>query len=328
MSQKFNNIYNLIMEKVNATAISAAVNICKTYSKNPLIQSLGNKFDELANEIIKISNLIENDNLSNFTYLRRSIQTKMRNKGFMQHIIKIVGNLTNIYQKDAKKLNKIINNAEFTAGNLYYYDELSRPFMTALFNHLELNKTSSTANIGRGQLILGLIIKNAYFNGTDDLTVNGKKYNVKYIYIDPTDKNSANKSALISHQDIANEDFFKLKEYMDVNPKESQKRYKKIQQNILNNINNPLIIQNEYKLEPYTQDAFTELFFPYLEKITRGVDGYILVTDNFTDNSNTFTLKYYKITTEQIRFNPYKYLYSIKYGNQRPGIYFKGDILI
>jgi predicted RNA methylase len=78
----------------------------------------------------------------------------------------------NVISFDAmwERLNKLIK-----------FNELSYDFMTRLFSFLKLNKTTSTANVGRGELILALLIKNATVDGLDDLKINDNNFNVKYI---------------------------------------------------------------------------------------------------------------------------------------------------
>jgi hypothetical protein len=64
-----------------------------------------------------------------------------------------------------------------------------------LFFYKKLNKTTSEANIGNGELFLALLIEGSRINGLDDLNIHKKEYNIKYI-----SKSHKNSNAIISIQ--------------------------------------------------------------------------------------------------------------------------------
>lgn len=211
---------------------------------------------------------------------------------------KSITRLLNIYKDDASILAKIINSKEISYNKLIKFNDLSYDFMTRLFSFLKLNKTTSTANVGKGELILALLIKNATVDGLDDLKINDNNFNVKYI--SPFRQNDTS-MIFYTGQNNSAQYWKKLLPYFK---------------------NKTVCTISDYKDQP----EFNQLLTGLIKSITRGVYGYVLVSDIRKDDN--FELRYMFVTSNNIRNNPYKFLSQLKSNNSYgQGIYFNGKIL-
>lgn len=291
--QEFNKIYNTIMEQLNTDTVLDAIKICNN-TANPYLKSLEEDLEKTVEKIINSNQIVSSEHLSNVL----TIKNFFKSKNFLDMATKSITRLLNIYKDDASILAKIINSKEISYNKLIKFNDLSYDFMTRLFSFLKLNKTTSTANVGRGELILALLIKNATVDGLDDLKINDNNFNVKYI---SPFRQTDNAMIYYTGQNNSAQYWEKLLPYFK---------------------NKTVCTISDYKDQPEFNRLLTEL----IKSITRGVYGYVLVSDIRKDDN--FELRYMFVTSNNIRNNPYKFLSQLKSNNSYgQGIYFNGKIL-
>lgn len=316
---KFNELYKLFLEEINTNTILKALDkIEKNQSNNPknaFISAFGKKIEELSNHINSSDNSIESQ--------INDIINILRLKGANRLAIKDFQVFLNNYKSQIPILHKYINSVKYQSilENLKDFNSdnsLDNDFLNYIFDYKRLNKTTSTANIGRGQLLLALLIQGATINGLDDLNIHGDQWNVKYIKFNRFDD-----YAIIS----LDKNDPKCKQLVSLLGNDKKNQANKDNENTTDNINeNNENNETEIKLKSvlYINDNSRKTYIlnkiiNLLEKYTSGVKGYILIGIN----SNKITFK--TIKTEDIITDPLKYINSLHNSSSHFGFYFNGD---
>lgn len=290
---KFNELYKLFLEEINTNAILKALDkIEKNQSDNPknaYISAFGKKIEELSNHINSSDNSIDSQ--------MNDIINVLRLKGANRLAIKDFKLILKKYKSQIPILHKYINSIKYQSilENLKDFNSenlLDIEFLNQIFDYKRLNKTTSTANVGKGQLLLALLIQGAILNGLDDLNIQGNQWNAKYI-----DVKRFNDYAVIS---------------LDKNDPECKQLVSLLGKDNENETN---LYINDNSKKDYIVNKIKKL----LEKYTFGVEGYILIGIN----SNKITFK--AIKSKDIIDDPLKYINSLHNASLHFGFYFNGD---
>ncbi len=317
---KFNQLYTLTLESIDKKAVYQALSVLEDSSEiqpnrpkikhNRFIQEYEKTLEQYA---IKINNAVNNTTTTD-RFEVQQILNILEIKGANRYALNKIKELLLENQEDTLKLYNNINVLKLdTISKEFRYTktfDFTQDFFINLLKFLNLNKTTSTANIGNGQLLLGLIIKGASLNGLDDLNIDGNEYNVKYIT-----KHHQYNNAIISIEE--DEKVKTLNDHLsDLNNDNKSKTTLKFE------------IKDKGVIIKRISEEDLQLVKEILAKNLQGVKGFILVANNsyYEDDKIINNIVIKVIKSRAIINNPLTYLYGLGVG-QRFGFYFNGSSL-
>lgn len=298
--EKTNSQYNYIFENIDKNIVLKALN---NIQKNQKLQEQNKLINTFANKLEQISKYINNANIGKTSSYVRDILNIMRIKGANDLAINNIKDILITDPINSEKLYNLIDSIKLQnlIGIQQITNKLDQDFLNKLFFYKKLNKTTSEANIGNGELFLALLIEGSRINGLDDLNIHEKEYNIKYI-----SKSHKNSNAIISIQKSELTDtLISTLESLQINENNTS---------VLNFPNKEKISQEFYK--KLNKDV-SNIIQNYSYSFTKG---YILVGLNTTN----VTIKL--IRTNDILKEPLRYLQSLNTSNHF-GFYFKGNDL-
>lgn len=328
---KFNQLYKTILESINKSTIYLALSKLEDNGgnndyipqkkQNKFIQTYQKKLQQYATKINN-AEYIETQEYTKLDFYINQILNILSIKGASKLALNKLHNILKECPNDVAQLYNNINilNIDTIKKHATYTKtfKFSSKFLSYLFDYKQLNKTTSTANIGRGQLLLALIINSAKINGLDDLSIGDRQYNVKYI-----SKNHKNDNAIISvdpakEPKLLAELVGKLKNY-EFNKNKSEKSTLNFptSENVKEQIDN---FNDECK---ELENLLKPILRINLDKINDGnkVNGFILVGKD----ENSIKLRF--LNSEYIIDNPLRFLNGLHPGEHHFGFYFKGKDL-
>ena len=313
---KFNQLYTLTLESIDKKAVYQALSVLEDSSEiqpnrpkikhNKFIQEYEKTLEQYA---IKINNAVNITTQHDIAFEVQQILNILEIKGASRYALNKIKELLLKNQEDTLKLYNNINVLKLdTISKEFRYTktfDFTQEFFINFLKFLNLNKTASTANIGNGQLLLGLIIKGASLNGLDDLNIDGNEYNVKYI----TKRHQYNNAIISLEED---EKVNILKENLEQ----------------LNNDNKSKSTLKFVAKDKIISKEDLQLVKEILAKNLENVKGFILVANDsyYEDDKIINNIIIKVIKSRAIINNPLTYLYGLGIG-QRFGFYFNGSSL-